>query len=260
MALPGITKNQMIEVDRLMIEEKNVPVELMMEHAGTNLARLAIQVNTKLSKYQVIVGSGNNGGGGLVAARRLAAWGLDVEIFIPKSAEKLRNIPKLQFDRAQKVGVKSFDGIPSVNTKSNCNNMILDCYIGYSFQTRLDDVSDQVFAFLSANNNVISLDVPSGFDVTTGKNFGGIIPMTTLTIAFMKQGLLNAPKESLEDLYIVDIGVPSDIYRYNLEIDWSQPFDILLLDRLDEAFARDPLQKVFIQKIGKQQTPSWNIF
>ena len=41
--LPGITKDQMQEVDRLMIEEYQVPIELMMEHAGLNLARLAVK-------------------------------------------------------------------------------------------------------------------------------------------------------------------------------------------------------------------------
>lgn len=44
MALPGISAAQMAEVDRLMTEERGVPVELMMEHAGLNLARLAVRL------------------------------------------------------------------------------------------------------------------------------------------------------------------------------------------------------------------------
>jgi NAD(P)H-hydrate repair Nnr-like enzyme with NAD(P)H-hydrate epimerase domain len=43
MGLSGISKDQMEEVDRLMIEEYNIPFELMMEHAGLYLARLSYQ-------------------------------------------------------------------------------------------------------------------------------------------------------------------------------------------------------------------------
>ena len=81
MGLPGITRNQMREVDRLMMEEYHIPVELMMEHAGLNLARLAVRLSNGNSRiFQVIAGSGNNGGGGLVAARRLAFWNLKTEV------------------------------------------------------------------------------------------------------------------------------------------------------------------------------------
>ncbi|MHA1526114.1 MAG: NAD(P)H-hydrate epimerase, partial [Promethearchaeota archaeon] len=65
MGLPGITREQMKEVDRIMVEEYHIPVELMMEHAGLNLARLAVKYSKESgNKYIVVAGSGNNGGGG----------------------------------------------------------------------------------------------------------------------------------------------------------------------------------------------------
>ena len=58
----------------------------MMENAGRALALLARhrflqldQLNTQVSKVAVLAGSGGNGGGGLVAARRLHTWGIQVE-------------------------------------------------------------------------------------------------------------------------------------------------------------------------------------
>ena len=39
--LPVLTTNQMIEVDRLMIEEWGISLIQMMENAGRNLAELA---------------------------------------------------------------------------------------------------------------------------------------------------------------------------------------------------------------------------
>ncbi|MHA2320782.1 MAG: NAD(P)H-hydrate epimerase [Candidatus Thorarchaeota archaeon] len=76
MGLPGLTASQMLEVDRIMIDELGIPVDLMMEHAGNNLARLCVELSPmRDGVFQVIVGSGNNGGGGIVAARWKQRWG-----------------------------------------------------------------------------------------------------------------------------------------------------------------------------------------
>ena len=44
-SLPGITKEQMAEVDRVMVEDFKIPVELMMELASLNLAILALNLS-----------------------------------------------------------------------------------------------------------------------------------------------------------------------------------------------------------------------
>ena len=82
LVLPGITREQMIQVDRLM-EQRGISLLLMMENAGLNLARLAFLMSKPTTSYIVIAGSGGNAGGGMVAARRLAAWGCKVDIFLP---------------------------------------------------------------------------------------------------------------------------------------------------------------------------------
>ena len=65
MGLPGLASSQMVEVDRIMMVELEVPVDLMMEHAGNNLARLCVTLSpTRDGVFRVIAGSGNNGGGG----------------------------------------------------------------------------------------------------------------------------------------------------------------------------------------------------
>ena len=60
------------QLDYEAIKKYNIPVELMMENAGLHLARI-IAVHTNMgSNILVLAGKGNNGGGGLTAARRLA--------------------------------------------------------------------------------------------------------------------------------------------------------------------------------------------
>lgn len=65
---------QFREMDYYAVKNYHLPIELMMENAGLNLARLVSTVAPPGSIIKIGVGNGNNGGGGLVAARRLLAW------------------------------------------------------------------------------------------------------------------------------------------------------------------------------------------
>jgi len=80
-SIPGISTQQMIEVDRLMIEEYGIKLIQMMENAGRNLAEMArCMCDGSLQRKRIVVlcGLGNNGGGGIVAARHLHNWGSQV--------------------------------------------------------------------------------------------------------------------------------------------------------------------------------------
>ncbi|MHA1228506.1 MAG: NAD(P)H-hydrate epimerase, partial [Candidatus Hodarchaeales archaeon] len=167
--LPGISKKHMVEVDRIMMDELLTPVELMMEHAGLNLARLAVRLGERNVKFQVICGTGNNGGGGLVAARRLFSWGSYVEVFLPKREDSLRQTPREQLERVRRLGVSIYEGIPTLQENKPNHNIILDCFIGYGYQSRDDKITKSVFEFFKTNEErVIALDAPSGLDVNTG--------------------------------------------------------------------------------------------
>ena len=83
--LPHLTEAQMREVDRLAVEGYGILLLQMMENAGRGLARLARErfLGGKAGGRRVTVlsGPGGNGGGGLVAARRLAGWGANVHVY-----------------------------------------------------------------------------------------------------------------------------------------------------------------------------------
>lgn len=69
--------SQFKEMDYYAVENYALPIELMMENAGLQLANLvASSIQHPDTKILIGIGNGNNGGGGLVAARRLAAWGV----------------------------------------------------------------------------------------------------------------------------------------------------------------------------------------
>ncbi len=90
MTVQALSLESFKKMDYLAVEKYDLPIELMMENAGLQLARLIALKATKNSKITIGVGNGNNGGGGLVAARRLAAWGYDVYLDLAVDITKER--------------------------------------------------------------------------------------------------------------------------------------------------------------------------
>lgn len=65
--IPFITVEQMVKVDDLMIGKYNISLLLMMENASLNLAILSKMLYPNEKTFHILIGKGNNGGGGLVA-------------------------------------------------------------------------------------------------------------------------------------------------------------------------------------------------
>ena len=260
MGLTGITKEQMAEIDRIMVEDFRIPIELMMEHAGLNLANLAINLSKPpYSNYIIIAGTGNNAGGGIVAASRLASWGLNVEIFLPKGVNELNAVPKDQYIRAKHLGIKIVDELPEDYLDFKDESFFIDAYLGYGFTPRQDEISKKVFNFLSNLHVLLSLDIPSGLDATTGKNYSGINPIATLTLGFVKKGLLITERKNIGTLLVADIGIPLSIYYDILRNHWNLGYKKASLEKLYFAFKDNPIQKVEINKKKDLEKSYWNI-
>jgi NAD(P)H-hydrate epimerase len=77
-----------------------------------------------------------------------------------------------------------------------------------------NDYHDQVSQDVATMHTfiaVLSLDVPSGLDATTGAAPGAVIrPTRTLALALLKTGLEQVPGE----LYLADMGIPPEVYRH----------------------------------------------
>ncbi len=200
-----LTTEQMIEVDRVMIEDLHIELIQMMENAGRNLARLALERYCPTT-VTVCAGSGGNGGGGLVAARHLHVAGVAVEVVLSSAPERFGPVPAHQLDIVERIGV------PVVSSVSPSANLIVDAMIGYSLsgppRGRVAEVIQDVAAGASP---VLSLDTPSGLDTATGTSFDPhIIADATMTLALPKVGLRDST--AVGDLFVADISVPPSVY------------------------------------------------
>jgi NAD(P)H-hydrate epimerase len=202
--VPFVTRDQMIEVDRVMIEDLHIELLQMMENAGRNLARFA-QHRFQPRRPVVLVGSGGNGGGGMVAARHLANWGKDVLVVLAGEREALGPVPAHQLDTLERIGVPvSFEPAPG--------DLLIDALIGYSLSGDPRGRPGELIDWLNGQPApVLSLDTPSGLDVTTGTAGRPSVSATaTLTLAAPKTGL--AAGNEVGELYLADISVPPSVY------------------------------------------------
>src|SRR5579863_1116354 len=79
-----LTAAQMREADRLTSERYGVPSDLLMENAGAAIASYLADAYPEINTYRVLIlcGKGNNGGDGLVVARRLRERGLSPRVLL----------------------------------------------------------------------------------------------------------------------------------------------------------------------------------
>lgn len=210
--IPWLTTEQMIEVDRAMIEDYRIELIQMMENAGRNLAHVArarfFEGQPAGRRIAVLAGPGGNGGGAMVCARRLANWGADVEVFVSTPDDKVTPVPLHQLTVLRNMGISVYgpDDVPN-----GAYALIVDGLIGYSLQGPPRGAAKIRIEWANAQSTpVLSLDAPSGVDTTTGQVFTPAIrAVATMTLALPKEGLRAQGVESqVGELYLADISVP----------------------------------------------------
>jgi NAD(P)H-hydrate epimerase len=216
--VPYLTTDQMIEVDRAMMEDYRIDLVRMMENAGRNLAHLArerfLGGDPRGRRVAVLAGTGGNGGGALVAARRLRNYGAVVSVFVTKPIDEFTPVPGQQLDLLRRVGVTigSVRDVESIGTL----DLVLDGVIGYSLRGAPRGEAGMLIRWTNEQAApVLSLDAPSGVDTTAGTVFDPAIRATaTMTLALPKEGLRASGVEThVGELYLADISVPPELYE-----------------------------------------------
>ena len=227
--VPHLTTTQMIEVDRAMIEDYHIDLVRMMENAGRSLAHLArerfLGGNARGRRIVVLAGSGGNGGGALVAARRLHNYGADVAVLTTKPDEQFASVPGQQLDIVRRVGIPvASDGTSEAFEPAD---IVLDGVIGYSLSGAPRGVAGELIRWATTQQApIVSLDVPSGVDASTGTvHDPAISAAATLTLALPKEGLRATGVEAhVGELYLADISVPPELYAKHLGVDIDPVF------------------------------------
>ena len=243
-SIPTVTAAQMAEVDRLAIDEFGIDLLQMMEQAGSHLAELVrAELGGDLNGKRVVVavGPGNNGGGGLVAARHLANRGASVRVILARPVNRLTEAGRHQLATLLEMSIDCCVAIydvpeEEVDLEFSTADAIIDAVLGYrAAGAPHDGVLWLVDRIGRAAAPVISLDLPSGIDADSGDAAGAAVRATaTMTLALPKPGLFTASgREHAGRVHLGDIGLPAVLYR-RLGLDAGTPFAAGRIVRLEE--------------------------
>lgn len=217
----AVTSEQMREVDRIATHETGPGILQMMENAGRSLASLAIELlgsRWPSAVFLVLAGGGGNGGGGICAARHLANHNAGVRLCLAQpdhmSAAAQQQLNIFRFTGGKEITPAQLSGQPA--------DIILDALIGSGLKSSpRSPVAEMISWANGSRASILSLDVPSGMDASTGDAPGQAIrPAATMTLALPKTGLLS---QSAGSLYLADIGIPKAVYA-RLGLDYQCPF------------------------------------
>lgn len=215
--IPWLTTEQMIEVDRAMMEDYRIDLVRMMENAGRNLAHLArarfLDGDPRDRRVTVLAGTGGNGGGALVCARRLHNYGARVQVLLTRPDADFTRVPGEQLAILRRMGVAVAGAAGAAATAAQ--DLVIDGIIGYSLKgAPRGDAAVLIRWANAAGAPILALDAPSGVDTTTGAVFEPAIrAAATLTLALPKAGLrVPAVAGLVGELYLADISVPPALY------------------------------------------------
>lgn len=212
--LAYLTSEEMGEADREAINGFGIDVLSLMENAGTavaTLARLLLEGSVVGRRVGVLVGKGNNGGDGLVAARHLHNWGADVRVVL-SDREAIGQVPSRQLTAVEKAGVPVYG---AGGPLADCD-LLIDSLLGYNSKGNpREPVRDIILNANASGVLILAVDIPSGLDATTGEpNDPCLIARATLTLGFLKTGFLNPRcRQYVGQLYLGDVSLPLEIYK-----------------------------------------------
>jgi len=200
-----------------MTEDYGITLIQMMENAGRNLAHLArirfFAGDPRGKQVAILVGTGGNGGGALVCARRLQNYGARVTVYITRPDEAFTSVPAQQLSilRRMQVPVEQAGALPAVSSP----DLIIDGLIGYSLKGEPRGTAAGMIRWANVQTApILALDIPSGVEATNGMVFDTAVQATaTMTLALPKAGL-RAPGVAghVGELYLADISVPPSLY------------------------------------------------
>ena len=216
-----VTADQMRQIDQDSAGI-GLPTEVLMENAGKAVAEEVRRILGDIDQRNILIliGPGNNGGDGLVAARHLHDWGARVSLYL--CSQRAQDDPNLKL--VQKRGVVCIEAprdekLDEFGKRLSSADAVIDAIFGTGKRSPLGGVFSQVLDGVSEAKKkqpglrIIALDVPSGLNADTGAaDDACLYADNTITLGFPKLGLFNFPgAERAGKITVVDIGIPSSL-------------------------------------------------
>lgn len=218
-----LTAAEMAGLDQKTIQEAGIPGIVLMENAAQGAAAFFLRTVADLLQRHITVlaGSGNNAGDGFALARIFHSRGAKVSVVCLRSSQKLKGDALTNFNILERIKIpvsvwnedSDFDAQWKTVSRSDA---VIDAILGTGLKSEVKGLYREVIERLNTLRvPILSLDVPSGLDASTGRPLGAAVKATaTATFGFVKLGCAIAPgPEFTGTIELIDIGIPPGIVK-----------------------------------------------
>jgi hydroxyethylthiazole kinase-like uncharacterized protein yjeF len=214
-----VTAEQMGQIDR-QCAEVGLPSSVLMENAGKAVAEEVRQILGAIDQQHILIliGPGNNGGDGLVAARHLHDWGARVSLYLlSQRPPDDPNLKLVQERKITRVEATQDENLSQLDELLSSANAVIDAIFGTGKSRPLGGIFLQALDRVGrAKKNrtglhIIALDLPSGLNADSGAVDDACLYVgNTITLGLPKPGLFNFPgAERVGRITVADIGIPA---------------------------------------------------
>jgi len=193
--------------------------KFMMENAGAAAAKRIKEkysgISSDYKRILVFAGLGNNGGDGLVIARHLAGYGLNVTVFLLGKPDNIRS-EECSWNWSLLEKMKSVKLLTGGNLE-DLNNLefgvIVDGILGTGIAGEIREPHASAIEFINTQTfagGVAAIDVPSGLNPDTGET-NQVCVNANMTVTFhrMKVGM-SKRKDVCGEIFVEKIGIPPE--------------------------------------------------
>ena len=190
--IPFINAEISQKIDQELMGNYSYSIDQLMEIAGLTVAKVVNQefVKGKTCKILTLCGAGNNGGDGLVASRFLKEFGNEIDILYPKRNTKNELYKRLviQCENYEiNMMEKTFETIDEYEKMFEKYDFIVDALFGFSFKGEIRQPFKTIIeAMKKFERKIISVDIPSGFDINNGNIFNTFVPKGLISLTLPK--------------------------------------------------------------------------
>lgn len=185
----------------------------MMNRAGLAAFKHLQSHWPNIHKIACLIGSGNNGGDGLILAKAAIEAGLHCDLYSEGDLSALKNEAKLAFDATKSTLPKP----KSLNDfEPERYELIVDALLGIGFNGTVDErLHNTIETINAAETPVFALDLPSGLNADRGIASPVAIQATkTMTFIGLKPGLVTGDGlQFCGELVVEKLGLPSTLYH-----------------------------------------------
>lgn len=228
--IPHITRDQIAELETLLVEQFSTPLSELMKLSGLRLAEFIRDEFPQAHNVLLFCGRGHNGGDGLCAAQFLVEYDFTPTIVLLSG--ELSELTKYQLECVDAEKVKVID-LEEYNEKVMIEkyDLIVDCLVGFGISSPpRGELESAILAINEANEYnipILACDIPSGMDCDEGPIFEPhVIASHILSFGFPKKGIV-----AQGPVWVADISLPKEALKL---VDMPQ----------ENYFEKEPIVKV----------------